>query len=45
VVVLKDAVATLSAEAQRSTLNSLAWSVARILTADQAIAELEAAGK
>lgn len=42
VVVLRDAVATLSADVQRSTLSSLGWSVARILTSTQAIAELEA---
>ena len=40
-VVLRDAVGTLSAEANRSALNSLGWSVARILTAGQAVSELE----
>lgn len=45
VAVIKDAVATLSADVQRSTLNSLGWSVARILTADQAVAELKANSK
>lgn len=41
VAVLRDAVATLSDEVQRSTLSSLSWSVARVLSSRQAIAELE----
>jgi len=41
-VVLRDAVAALSHETSRSALNSIGWSVGRILTADQAVEELEA---
>jgi len=42
VAVLRDAVAALSSEIQQSTLKSLGWSVARVLTSSQAVAELEA---
>lgn len=45
VVVLRDAVASLSAEVQRSTLNSIGWSVGRVLSSTQAIEELEASAK
>lgn len=40
-VVLRDAVGALSAEANASTLQSIGWSVGRILTAEQAVSELE----
>lgn len=43
VAVLRDAVAALSPDTHRSTLNSLSWSIARVLTSHQAIAELETA--
>lgn len=43
VVVLRDAVATLSADVQRCTLSSIGWSVGRVLTSEQALAELKEA--
>lgn len=41
VAVLRDAVAALSSETHRSALNSIGWSVGRVLSSSQAIAELE----
>jgi len=41
VAVLRDCTAALSAQAHRSALNSIGWSVGRIVSAEQAIAELE----